>query len=105
MTEEDLVAIEQLMKQRPHVFLSNEEWSRSMANAMLDKIPDLIQAVRNLQKDHERNVDLIKKKIEWKREAAKNLGLWLKREPQYSEAEELEKLLGQMEQLSVECRV
>lgn len=48
MTEEDLVAIEHLMKQRPHVFLSNEEWSRSMANAMLDKIPELVASVREL---------------------------------------------------------
>ena len=49
MTEEDLVSIEQLMKNRVHVRLSTEQWSAGMTKAMLDKIPELIKEVRRLQ--------------------------------------------------------
>lgn len=48
MTEEDLAAIEQLMKNRVHVILSAEAWSAAMAKAMLDKIPELLKEIRQL---------------------------------------------------------
>ncbi len=49
MTEEDLQAIEQLMRSRIHVRLPGEQWSSGMTKAMLDKIPELITEVRRLQ--------------------------------------------------------
>lgn len=49
MTEEDLAAIEQLMKNRVHVLLPAEAWSAAMIRAMLDKIPELLKEIRRLQ--------------------------------------------------------
>ena len=46
MTEEDLFAIETLLKQRFYVRLPAEEWSAGMTKAMLDKIPELVSEVR-----------------------------------------------------------
>jgi cytochrome P450 len=111
MTEEDLGAIEQLMKQRRHVILAEEGWSRGMANAMLDKIPELIQEVRNFQKDRERMMELIKKAIENRRELSQAWALWFKgmdakmeQCPEYRVVEALERILNETEKLSRECR-
>lgn len=46
MSEEDLHGIESLIKQRVHVTLSEEDWSRGMAKAIFDKVPLLVAAVR-----------------------------------------------------------
>lgn len=53
MTEEDLVAIETLLKQRRHVLFPQEEWSRGMLNGMLNKIPELVAEVRKLSREKE----------------------------------------------------
>lgn len=50
MTEEDLAAIEGLLKNRLHIILPEEDWSRAMTNALFDKIPDLVAGVRELLK-------------------------------------------------------
>ena len=46
MDEEDLVAIESLVKQRVYVFPPSEEWSAAMTKGMIDKIPLLVAEVR-----------------------------------------------------------
>lgn len=51
MTEEDLVAIETLLKRRGNVIFPQEEWSRGMLNGMLNKIPLLVAEIRKLSKE------------------------------------------------------
>lgn len=53
MTEEELVHIESLTKQRMHVFPPDEQWSAAMTKAMLDKIPELVTEVRKLSLEKE----------------------------------------------------
>ncbi len=53
LTDEDLDAIEQLMKQRSHVKLPREKWSAAMLKSMLDKVGPLLREVRQLRKERE----------------------------------------------------
>lgn len=53
LTDEDLDAVEQLMKQRRHVKLPREKWSSAMLKAMLDKVGPLVQEVRELRKQRD----------------------------------------------------
>lgn len=64
MTEEDLVAIERLVKQRVYVQLPTEEWSAGMTKAMLDKIPELVAEVRRRTKEREILVATIEMNLE-----------------------------------------
>lgn len=63
MTEEELAAIESLLKQQVHVYLSEDEWSRATVKAMLEKIPLLIAAVRGERQGREILVQAIENDI------------------------------------------
>jgi hypothetical protein len=53
MTEEDLSAIDQLMKNRDHFLLHSEDFSRLNGLGLMDKVPDLVAEVRRLKHQNE----------------------------------------------------